>query len=273
MDQQEIFEPVSSPPRLSKSQARKARREKKKLTSDGSTGNAPLSAKTETQRDYIDRLNADESVFGIGPAGTGKTYIPARIAARKLLDQKISKIIISRITVAPDQRHAQGFLPGKLEEKLAPWMIPVIDGLKAEVSGSTIDKWKMEKKIEFASFEQLRGRTFTDAVVILDEAQNATYKDLKLFLTRIGEDCQVVVTGDIEQIDTRDSGLLRILQMAEDYAVPMGIVRFGLEDVVRSAFVKAWVAAFQAEEGVNVTNLDGLPAFLHNAGKSTSPAK
>jgi Phosphate starvation-inducible protein PhoH, predicted ATPase len=271
VDQQEIFEPTSNSPNLSKSQKRAARREKKKL-SEGSTGAAPLTAKTQNQREYIALLKAGESVFGVGPAGTGKTYIPARIAARQMLDKKISKIIIARITAAPNQRHAMGFLPGKLEDKLAPWMVPVLDGLKAEVSGVTLDKWKQEKRLEYASFEQLRGRTFSDCMVILDEAQNATFADLKLFLTRIGEDCQVVVTGDIEQIDIRDSGLERVMDMAEDYGVPMEIVEFGAEDVVRSAFTKAWVAAFAAESGQSVANLDDLPRFLHTAPKSTSPA-
>lgn len=271
MDQQDFFDATSASPRLSKSQARKARRAKK-LSQDGSPGGTTLHPKTEKQRTYIDLLKAGDNVFGIGPAGTGKTYLPARIAARKLIDLQISKIIISRITAAPNQRHALGFLPGKQEEKLAPWMIPVMDGLKAEVSGVTLDKWKNEKKLEFAPFETMRGRTFSDCVLILDEAQNATLPDLKLLLTRIGENCQVVVTGDIEQVDIRDSGLMTVLRMSRQHRIPMSVVEFGAEDVVRSAFTKAWVAAFAAEEGGNVTILDDMPRFLHNAPKSTIPA-
>ena len=149
-------------------------------------------------------------------------------------------------------------------------MIPVLDGLRAEVSGATIDKWKNEKKIEFAPFESMRGRTFGGdqgaTLLILDEAQNATLDDLRLVLTRIGENCQVVVTGDIEQIDIHNSGLPKVLQMTYDHAIPMAVVHFEPDDVVRSAFTKAWVQAFAAESGNEVGNLDGLHRFLHNGG-------
>lgn len=220
--------------------------------------------KNARQRGYIEALRRGESAFGIGPAGTGKTYIPARIAARKLLDGVVSKIIITRVTVAP-QRHALGFLPGKLDQKMAPWLVPVFDGLRAEMSAATLDKLQLEKKIEVVAFEHLRGRTFNDCFVILDEAQNSNIADLKLFLTRIGENTQVAVTGDIEQIDIKDSGLLRVIYIAERNNVPMRVVRFSPEDVVRSAFTKAWVLAFAADEDTSVVNLDRDLPFLHNA--------
>lgn len=245
--------------RSTKSQARAERRAQKSAKVGHAGG--PITAKSANQHSYISKLLRNESVFGVGPAGVGKTYLPARIAARKLMEGKISKIVITRVTVSAP-KHALGFLPGKLEQKLAPWLIPVFDGLKAEVSAVTLDKWRAEGKVELCAFEHLRGRTFRDCVVILDEAQNASLADLKLLLTRIGENCQVVVTGDLDQIDVRDSGLLEVVQIAETHDVPMSVVRFHENDVVRSEFTKAWVSAFRAEsEGI----LDHNPAFLHNA--------
>lgn len=281
MDQQpsaNFFDQPTNPSRSSKSQKRKARLADKRSNDRTSASRTPLTAKTVTQREYIDRLWRGEHAFGIGPAGTGKTYIPARIGARRLLDQSISKIIIVRITAAPNRRHELGFKPGKQDDKLAPWMIPVLDGMRAEVSGATIDKWKNDKKIEFAPFESMRGRTFGGAdgggvLLILDEAQNATLDDLKLVLTRVGENCQVVVTGDIEQIDIHNSGLISAMKMARTHKVPMAIVEFGADDVVRSAFTKAWVKAFQslaAKNDSDDANLDELPAFLQNGRHQNS---
>ena len=224
---------------------------------------APLIPKTAKQRTYIEALRRGESVFGVGPAGTGKTYIPARLAARKLLDDTISKIIITRVTVAT--KHALGFLPGKMEAKMAPWLVPVFDGLRAEMNAATLEKLRQENRIEIAPFEFMRGRTFSDSCVLLDEAQNANLSDLKLFLTRIGENCQVIVTGDLDQVDVKDSGLSRVLFLAEEHNVPIRIVRFTEEDVVRSVFTRAWVSAFAADERCNVVNLDAPPQFLHNA--------
>lgn len=267
----QFFDNPDHPRPLSKSQKRKARHAEKRVKESG-LGGAALVAKSPSQKSYIDRLHRGESVFAVGPAGTGKTYIPARLAAAKLREGAISKIIISRVTVAPP-RHALGFLPGKVGDKMAPWLVPVFDGIKAEVSGTTLEKWKIEGKLEVVPFEFMRGRTFKDCWVILDEAQNATMPDLKLLLTRIGEDCQVVVTGDLDQIDIRDSGLFEVIRIARAHDVPMAVAHFGTEDVVRSAFTKAWVAAFQAESGITSGNLDGLPAFLHNPPTVTKSAK
>lgn len=208
----------------------------------------PLTPKTERQAELITLLNDGEDVFAVGGAGTGKTYIPSRIAARALVEGKIGKIIICRVTVT-STRHALGFLPGKLDQKLAPWLVPVIEGIRAEVSSQTFEQWKLEGRVEFVSFEHMRGRTFSNCFVLLDEAQNATYSDLRLFLTRIGEGAQVVITGDGDQVDIPNSGLEDILDLVEDYDVPMAIVEFEPEDVVRSKLAKAWVMAFDRDKG------------------------
>ncbi len=266
MEQQPEFFEYPDSPRPSKSQARKARRAKR--ASASGAGISPLVPKTPNQRVYIDSLRRGENVFGVGPAGTGKTYIPARLAARRLLDGTISKIVICRVAVSAP-KHALGFLPGKIDQKLAPWLVPVFDGLRAEMSATTLDKLRQENRIEVIAFEHLRGRSLQDSCIILDEAQNANIADLKLFLTRIGENSQVVVTGDLDQIDVRDSGLLHALYLAERYNVPMRVVRFDESDVVRSAFTKAWVMAFAAEDDTSAAILDHAPAFLHNAGTVT----
>ena len=240
----EVVEFLDDPSPLShKAQARQARRAAKTKQSSLSK---PLVAKTPKQAEYLSLLDAGEDCFAVGGAGTGKTYIAARKAARALIEGRVEKIIIARVTVAK-AKHALGFLPGKLEQKLAPWLIPVFDGLKAEVSGHTLDQWRTDGKVEIASFEHMRGRTFSNAFVLLDEAQNADRGDLRLFLTRIGEDSQVVVTGDLDQIDIHNSGLEEVIDLVERYGIPMQVVRFGSADVVRSAIARAFVQAFEAD--------------------------
>lgn len=255
-------------PRSSKAAARHARRAQKQRSGPGEAPRPkPLVALSVRQQDLIDCLRSGESAFAIGGAGTGKTYVPARIAAQKLLAGEIDKIIVARPTVSKP-KHAQGFLPGKLDAKLAPWLIPVMDGLRAEVSGALIDKWTQEGRFEIASFEHMRGRTFRDCFVILDEAQNCDYGDLRLFLTRIGENAQVVVTGDMDQIDIHDTGLERVVDMCESHDLPMDIIEFTDEDVVRSQFAKAWVKAFSKEKARSgAANLDSAPRFPDTASR------
>lgn len=169
------FEQTSERP-LTKAQARAARRAERSAKQIKHTPK-PLVAKNDNQADYLDVLREGESVFAIGPAGTGKTYLAARIAAQRLLAGKIEKIIISRVT-ASKKGHQIGFLPGNIEAKMAPWLTPVIDGIRAEVSKTQLDAWKSEGKFEIVPFEYMRGRTFDNACVILDEAQNAEFDDL-----------------------------------------------------------------------------------------------
>jgi phosphate starvation-inducible PhoH-like protein len=250
------FEDHVSDRPLTKAQARAMRRQDRQ---GRQPGGKPLEAKTANQRTYLDHLFAGRSVFAVGGAGTGKTYLPARIAARRLVEGRVDKIIVCRVTVA-NPRHALGFLPGKLDQKLEPWLVPVMDGIKAEVSAATLDLWKKDGRFEIVSFEHMRGRTFSNAFVLFDEAQNATLPDLRLFLTRIGEEAQVVVTGDMDQIDIHDSGLNTVIGMALDHDVPMEVVQFTSDDVVRSAMAKAWVKAFEFHNRVD----DGPPVDLTN---------
>lgn len=237
--QSSVFDPVDRV-----SPKAEARRQRKAQHQSKGHSVGPLKAKTQRQAEYISLLNAGKDVFAVGGAGTGKTYIAARFAARALMEGKVEKIIVCRVTVSKS-KHALGFLPGKLEQKLAPWLIPVIDGIRAEVSGQTLDQWRQNGQFEIASFEHMRGRTFSNAWVLLDEAQNADRGDLAMFLTRIGEGSQVVVTGDLDQVDIPDSGLERILDICEDEDIPMAIVEFEAGDVVRSELAKRWVQALK----------------------------
>lgn len=203
----------------------------------------PLVPKTETQKDYLDSLNNSSQIFAIGGAGTGKTYIAARFAIKKLVEGKYEKLVIARPTVS-NKRHELGFLPGNLEAKLRPWLIPIISSFTDEVSPADVDRLKNLGKIEFLSFEHMRGRTFNNSIILLDEAQNCTFNDLKLFLTRIGEKSLTVVNGDIDQVDINDSGLEKIIDLIEKFDLSPDVIEFTEEDVVRSKEAKEWVTAF-----------------------------
>ncbi len=193
-----------------------------------------------------------------------------------MIEGKIDKIVLCRVAVSKP-KHAMGFLPGKIEDKLKPWLVPVIDGLRSVVSQNTLDDWKAKGMFEVVAFEHMRGRTFNNAIVIMDEAQNADFGDLRLFLTRAGQNSQIVVTGDMDQIDIHNSGLADVIDMVLHYDVPMEVVQFTSDDVVRSPLAKAFVIAFEkytkAKE-LSVTKppaseppvafLDGAPAFFNN---------
>lgn len=209
---------------------------------------APLEPRNDTQADYLNVLRESEQVFGIGPAGTGKTYMAARVAIRMVLDNKKEKVCVARPSVGK-KKHALGFRPGNQDDKLADWMVEIMAGFKAEASASTIDAMKKAGKIEFLAFETLRGRSLPNAVVILTEAQNCDLDDLKLFLTRIGENTTVIVEGDPSQSDIPDSGLERVLDMIEDFDISADVIEFTEDDVVRSATAKAWVVAFAKATG------------------------
>ncbi len=242
---------------LSKAEGRAKRRADKVAKQPGSK---PLVAKTKNQGVYLGHLNAGRHVFAVGGAGTGKTYMAARVAARQLVEGKIEKIIVCRVAVSKP-KHAMGFLPGNIDMKMKPWLTPVIDGIRAEVSGATLDAWKAAGQFEIVPFEHMRGRTFAGAFVLLDEAQNADYGDLKMFVTRAGEDSQVVITGDLDQIDIPNSGLCELVELVLDYDVPMEVVKFAAEDVVRSKLARAFVMAFERHERSKGLRKPELPSL------------
>jgi phosphate starvation-inducible PhoH-like protein len=203
----------------------------------------PLAPRNERQGEYLQALHDCDQVFGVGPAGTGKTYLAARWAIRQVLDRRKECVVICRPTAAKP-KHRLGFRPGNQDEKVADWLVPIMDGFKDECGAATIAKMKIAGQIEFAAFETMRGRTFRNAVVILDEAQNCDMGDLRLFLTRIGEGSQVIVDGDLDQIDIDDPGLEKVLDMVEEFDLDADVIEFEPEDVVRSAIARGWVGAF-----------------------------
>lgn len=223
--------------------SKRAKRKEDKHKVEESKTRRPLVAKTKAQKTYLSYLNTHKQIFSVGGAGTGKTYIAARVAIRKVLTGEYGRVVIARPTVSPS-KHRLGFLPGNEEAKLKPWLIPIISAFKEEVSSGDYDLLKACGKIEFASFEHMRGRTFKDSVIILDEAQNCDYRDLRLFLTRIGENSLTIINGDTDQIDIEDSGLERIMNMIPKYNINAAVVLFDENDVVRSEQAAEWVKAF-----------------------------
>jgi phosphate starvation-inducible PhoH-like protein len=242
-----VFEPIS----LSAKAVRRRERKAAKRTENSAA--SALVPRSENQGKLLHALARHPVVFAIGPAGTGKTYVPARFAMRKLMTagSGIDSIIISRPTSSP-KRHQLGFLPGNAAAKMKPWLVPIMDGFRDENSQAQTDKMMAEGKIEVVPFEHMRGRSFHNAVVLLDEAQNCSLSDLELLMTRTGEDSLVVVSGDHGQVDIEDTGLLRCARMIEKHGLDAALIEFDWRDVVRSKVAAEWVKAFAKEHGTFV---------------------
>ena len=204
----------------------------------------PIRALNPTQADYLDALRSSPQVVVLGPAGTGKTWIAATYAADLYRTRQISKIILSRPNV-PCGR-SLGFFPGSLEDKFAPWAVPVVDAIKDRIGTAAYQIALKRGDIEMVPFEVMRGRSWREAFVLLDEAQNTTPAEIKTFLTRVGEDCSVVINGDVSQCDLDEaSGLSTVLQLIRSCALPVPVIEFGLADIVRSGLCAMWVRAFE----------------------------
>jgi len=222
-------------------------RQQRKLAKEASRPTV-LKPRSEKQAELIRLLEKHAVVFAVGSAGAGKTYVPARYALQKVMAKQIDRIVLARPTAAPT-RHKQGFLPGTDEQKMKPWLVPFFDAFRDGALPSELEKLQNEKRIENMPFERMRGRTIRNAVCILDEAQNCTFEDLELFLTRIGEDAQFVICGDVDQdqdLGHDQSGLAAIIQMVIDQGIDVGLVIFDENDVVRSVEAAKWVKAFKS---------------------------
>lgn len=195
-----------------------------------------LNALTEAQGHYLLSMQSNQLTFGVGPAGTGKTYVAASWAAGLLSQRKIKKLIVTRPMVTAGE--GAGYLPGELAEKFAPFYAPFKGVFDAVLGPGQTDAMTKSNRIEAKPLDYIRGLTFDDAFVILDEAQNTTPEQMKLFLTRIGRNCTVVVNGDTEQKDLKGiSGLEDALRRLDGLA-SVGICEFDVEDIVRSGLVK-----------------------------------
>lgn len=207
----------------------------------------PIVARNARQAQYLDAINSSEQVIVLGPAGTGKTWIAATKAADLLVNRQIEKIILTRPNV-PSGR-SLGFYPGNLNTKFGVWAAPLTAAIKERMGPLSYDFALREGDIEMVPFEVMRGRSWKDAFIILDEAQNATPEEMKTFLTRIGEECTVVINGDITQSDLDvGSGLSTVLRLIKEQELPVPVIEFGIDDVVRSGTCAMWVRAFYKDE-------------------------
>ena len=203
-----------------------------------------INPRTEMQGVFIEAMNKHEMVFGLGPAGTGKTFLAVAKAVASMLEGKVDRIILTRPAVEAGEN--LGFLPGNLKEKIDPYLRPLYDALYDMLPHDVVDKKLELGEIEVAPLAFMRGRTLTNAMVILDEAQNTTPMQMKMFLTRMGENSRMVINGDLSQTDLPrgvQSGLadaLDVLRNVKDIAV----VTFTEKDVVRHGLVSAIVRAY-----------------------------
>ncbi len=208
-----------------------------------------VTAKTVGQKKYLDAIRRHDVTFGVGPAGTGKTYLAVAMALAALRDGKVSRIILTRPAVEAGE--ALGFLPGDLYEKITPYLRPLHDALHDMLPAEEIQKHTERGTVEVAPLAYMRGRTLNNAFIILDEAQNSTTEQMLMFLTRLGHGSKAVVTGDETQIDLpphKHSGLLeahRALKNTEGIA----IVEFSKRDVVRHPLVQRIIAAYEEHRG------------------------
>ncbi|MFV0554372.1 MAG: PhoH family protein [Mangrovibacterium sp.] len=207
----------------------------------------PIKAKTPNQRILVEQAKKKDMIFAIGPAGTGKTYVAIALAVRALKNREIRRIILSRPAVEAGEN--LGFLPGDLKDKIDPYLQPLYDALQDMIPNKKLEEFMKEGIIQIAPLAFMRGRTLSDAFVILDEAQNTTANQMKMFLTRMGNNTKFIITGDESQIDlphTGQSGLVqaqRILKNIKDIA----FVRFNATDIVRHRLVQQIVEAYEKE--------------------------
>jgi phosphate starvation-inducible PhoH-like protein len=209
-------------------------------------GKRRITAKSANQKRYLDAIETHDIVFGIGPAGTGKTYLAMAQAVSYLLAKKVSRIILARPAVEAGEK--LGFLPGDLQEKVNPYLRPLYDALYDMMDVEKAERMLERGIIEVAPIAFMRGRTLNDAFVILDEAQNTTSEQMKMFLTRLGFGSKAVVTGDITQIDLpsgRTSGLIEAMHVV-GRVEGISFVYFDERDVVRHKLVQAIVKAYEA---------------------------
>ena len=204
----------------------------------------PIVARTENQQRLVKAFEENDLVFATGPAGTGKTFVAIALAVKALKNKEIRKIILSRPAVEAGEK--LGFLPGEMKDKLDPYLQPLYDALQDMVPGAKLKEYMENNVIQIAPLAFMRGRTLNDAVIILDEAQNTTTHEIKMFLTRLGMNAKMIITGDVTQIDlppTATSGLVQAMQILKGVK-GIGKVEFEKKDIVRHKLVQRIVEAY-----------------------------
>lgn len=216
-----------------------------------STRKLSVTPKTVGQKKYVELIRDNDVVFGVGPAGTGKTYLAVAMAVAAFKEEKVSRIILTRPAVEAGE--ALGFLPGDLYEKIAPYLRPLHDALHDMLPGEEIMKLTERADIEIAPLAYMRGRTLNNAFIILDEAQNTTTEQMLMFLTRLGHGSKAVVTGDPTQVDlpsNKRSGLIEALRILRGVD-GISVMEFQKRDVVRHALVQRIITAYEEHRGKN----------------------
>jgi phosphate starvation-inducible PhoH-like protein len=214
-----------------------------------SFGKKVVTPKNASQRRYMEEIEKHDMMFAVGPGGTGKTYIAVAMAVSALLTKQVNRIILARPAVEAGER--LGFLPGTLQQKIDPYMRPLYDALYDMLDADKLDRFLEKGIIEVAPLAFMRGRTLNDSFVILDEAQNTTSEQMKMFLTRLGFNSKAVVTGDVTQIDLppgKKSGLVEALEVCGKID-GIGIAQFNEKDVVRHNLVQQIIRAYEEYDG------------------------
>lgn len=208
----------------------------------------PIKARTPNQQLLVKTFTENDLTFALGPAGTGKTYLAVAMAVRALKNREVRKIILSRPAVEAGEK--LGFLPGDMKDKIDPYLQPLYDALEDMIPAVKLREYMETKVIQIAPLAFMRGRTLNDAVIVLDEAQNTTTHQIKMFMTRLGMNAKMIITGDVTQIDlprSVQSGLIQALRILD--GVPgVGLVEFGKKDIVRHALVQRIVEAYERAE-------------------------
>ena len=204
----------------------------------------PITARTENQQKLVNAFENNDLVFATGPAGSGKTFVAIALAVKALKNKEVRKIILSRPAVEAGEK--RGFLPGEMKDKLDPYLQPLYDALQDMIPVAKLKEYMENNVIQIAPLAFMRGRTLNDAVIILDEAQNTTTHQIKMFLTRLGTNAKMIITGDVTQIDlppTATSGLIQAMQILKNVN-GIGKVEFTKKDIVRHKLVQRIVEAY-----------------------------
>lgn len=205
----------------------------------------PISARNKNQELLVKAFHENDLTFALGPAGTGKTYVAIALAVRALKNREVRKLILSRPAVEAGEK--LGFLPGDMKDKIDPYLQPLYDALEDMIPAVKLKEYMETNVIQIAPLAFMRGRTLNDAVIVLDEAQNTTVHQIKMFLTRLGMNAKMIITGDATQIDlprSVQSGLTQALRVLSDVS-GIGKVEFGKKDIVRHSLVQRIVEAYE----------------------------
>ncbi|HAT67294.1 MAG TPA: hypothetical protein DCS66_22315 [Flavobacteriaceae bacterium] len=205
-----------------------------------------LKPKTKNQQEYIRAIVESDVTFCTGPAGSGKTAVAVGLACEYLLEKKVEKIIITRPVVESGGR-GLGFLPGTMNEKLQPWLVPIMEEMNLYLTRDTVNSFRSSNRIELCPLEYMRGRNFHNSFMILDEAQNATYDQIKMFLTRIGRESKAIVNGDLDQTDLNKyegAGLYACVEKL-DQLDGVSICKLSFEDIIRNSIISKILTRLQ----------------------------